>query len=120
MYIICKSEMEAIGVTGAPECEEPSGNGMMESNRREMDGSLLPMTIQLTPEDERLIQERLRTGAFQTAQEVIHCALVSLEPPKMPFDRARKNLADVLCSSPFAGSELNLERQKDDPRPLEL
>jgi putative addiction module CopG family antidote len=33
------------------------------------------MTIQLTPEDEKLIQERLRSGVFQTAQEVIHHAL---------------------------------------------
>lgn len=78
------------------------------------------MIIQLTPEDERLIQERLRTGAFQTAQEVIHCALVSWEPPQMPSDKPRKNLADVLCLPPFAGSELNLERHKDDPRPLDL
>ena len=33
------------------------------------------MTIQLTPEDEKLIQERLRSGVFQTVQEVIHHAL---------------------------------------------
>ncbi|HEY6393233.1 MAG TPA: hypothetical protein VIX89_18270 [Bryobacteraceae bacterium] len=33
------------------------------------------MTIQLTPEDEQLIQERLRSGAFHTVQEVIHHAL---------------------------------------------
>jgi hypothetical protein len=78
------------------------------------------MTIQLTPEDERLIEERLRTGAFRTAQEVIHCALVSLNPPKVPSGNSRKNLADVLCSPAFAGSELNLERQKDNPRPLDL
>jgi Arc/MetJ-type ribon-helix-helix transcriptional regulator len=77
------------------------------------------MTIQMTPEDERLIQERLRTGAFQTAQEVIHCALVSL-PPQTPSKRPRKNLLDVLCLPPFRGSELNLERQKDDPRLLDL
>jgi len=33
------------------------------------------MTIQLTPEDEQLIQERLRSGVFHTVQEVIHHAL---------------------------------------------
>jgi Arc/MetJ-type ribon-helix-helix transcriptional regulator len=35
------------------------------------------MTIQLTPEDERLIAERLRSGAFRDAAEVIHDALAS-------------------------------------------
>jgi Arc/MetJ-type ribon-helix-helix transcriptional regulator len=33
------------------------------------------MIIQLTPEDEQLIQERLRSGVFHTVQEVIHHAL---------------------------------------------
>jgi Arc/MetJ-type ribon-helix-helix transcriptional regulator len=80
----------------------------------------MAMTIQLTPEDERLIQERLRTGAFQTAQEVIHCALVSLPPPQTTSKKPRKSLLDVLRSPAFAGSELSLERLKDDPRPLDL
>ena len=78
------------------------------------------MTIELTPEDERLIQERLRTGVFHSAEEVIHTALVSLPPPETPSEKPRKNLVDVLSVPPFAGSELNLERQKDYPRPLEL
>jgi Arc/MetJ-type ribon-helix-helix transcriptional regulator len=30
------------------------------------------MTIQLTPEDEQLIQERLRSGVFHSVAEVIH------------------------------------------------
>jgi len=33
------------------------------------------MTIQLMPEDEQLIQERLRSGVFHTGQEVVHHAL---------------------------------------------
>lgn len=90
------------------------------------------MTIQLTPEDERLIQERLRSGAFHSVAEVIHHALVSSSFPKgapapaaaVPAARAstkpRKNLVDVLSEPPFAGSELNLERITDCPRPLDL
>lgn len=35
------------------------------------------MTIQLTPEDEKLIAERLRSGPFRDAAEVIHDALAS-------------------------------------------
>jgi hypothetical protein len=33
---------------------------------------------------------------------------------------ARKNLAQFLLESPFAGSDLNLERQQDYGRPVEL
>jgi hypothetical protein len=80
------------------------------------------MTIQLTPEDEKLIQERLRTGAFHSVAEVIHHALVSSPLPKEPAapKKPRKNLADVLSAPPFAVSELSLERIRDYPRPLDL
>jgi hypothetical protein len=73
------------------------------------------MTINITPEDEKIIQENLRTGVFRTVEEVIHRALVSLPTPEtspqptMP----RRNLVDVLSEPPFAGSELNLERIRD-------
>jgi Arc/MetJ-type ribon-helix-helix transcriptional regulator len=33
------------------------------------------MTILLMPEDEKLIQERLRSGSFHSVEEVIHHAL---------------------------------------------
>jgi len=78
------------------------------------------MTIQLTPEDEKLIQERLRTGAFQSVEEVIHRALVSLPVPEALPKKPRKNLADFLMESPFAGAELDLERRKQYVRPIEL
>ena len=35
------------------------------------------MTIQLTAEDEKLIQKRLQSGAFRSIEEVIHGALAS-------------------------------------------
>ena len=35
------------------------------------------MTIHLTPEDEKLIQKRLQTGAFRSVEEVIHDALAA-------------------------------------------
>jgi putative addiction module CopG family antidote len=37
------------------------------------------MIINLTPEDEKLIQKRLRTGVFSSAEEVIHRALEAQE-----------------------------------------
>ena len=35
------------------------------------------MTIQLTAEDEKLIQKRLQSGAFRSVEEIIHDALAS-------------------------------------------
>ncbi len=35
------------------------------------------MTVELRPEDQELIQKRLTSGAFKTAGEVIHDALIS-------------------------------------------
>jgi len=35
------------------------------------------MTIRLTPEDEKLIQQRVQRGAFANAEEVIHDALAA-------------------------------------------
>ena len=80
------------------------------------------MTIELKPEDEKLIEEKLRSGAFRTVEEVIHRALVSLPTPETaPQPRPpRKNLADFLLESPFAGAELDLERRKQYVRPTEL
>ena len=37
------------------------------------------MTINLEPEDEKLIQKRLQTGVFGSPREVIHRALESLD-----------------------------------------
>ena len=80
------------------------------------------MTVNITPEDERLIHEKLRTGAFSSVEEVIHRALVSLPTPEPSLQPMRplRNLVDVLSGPPFAGSELNLERIRDYPRPLDL
>ena len=84
------------------------------------------MTVELKPETERLLQEEIRRGHFHTADEVItqgvyalreksNVAQAAVAPP-----RPRKKLYDLLTQPPFAGSELNLERQKDYPRPVDL
>ena len=80
------------------------------------------MTIELKPEDEKLIEEKLRSGAFRSVEEVIHRALVSLPTPDAVSQPRppRKNLADFLLESPFAGAELDLERRKQYVRPIDL
>jgi antitoxin ParD1/3/4 len=37
------------------------------------------MTINLKPEDEQLVQKRLKSGVFASAEDVIHRALESLD-----------------------------------------
>jgi Arc/MetJ-type ribon-helix-helix transcriptional regulator len=94
----------------------------MELTVRSKRRTVLAMTINITAEDEKLIQEKLRTGEFRSVEEVIHRALVSLATPEATPEpaRPRRTLIEVLSEPPFAGSELNLERIKDYPRPLDL
>ena len=82
------------------------------------------MTVELKPETERLVQEEIRRGHFHSVDEVIEQAVYALRekskgapvPPRQP----RKNLAAFLLEFPFAGSELDLERQQDYGRPVDL
>ncbi len=81
--------------------------------------------MQLKPETEQLVQEEIRNGHFHSVDELIvqgvHAwrekhRVESSPPPAKP----RKRLYDLLTQPPFAGSQLNLERQKDYPRPVDL
>jgi hypothetical protein len=85
------------------------------------------MTVELKPETERLVQEEIRSGHVHSVDELIVHGVNALReksskvaqtpiPPRKP----RQNLADFLTESPFAGSELDLERQQDYGRPVEL
>ena len=80
------------------------------------------MTIELKPEQERIIQEEIEGGRFRSPDEVVDHALAALKEKEHTRKRAsrRKNLAQFLMESPLAGAELNLERQKDFGRPIEL
>ena len=88
-----------------------------------------------TPELERLVQEEIQSGHFQNAEELLTEALYALrernsavfatqpeaiEQAKALNPTPRKNLAQFLRESPFAGSDLDLERQQDYGRPIEL
>jgi len=79
--------------------------------------------VELRPESERLVQEELRSGHAQTVDEIIVYGVHALRDKTKvaPIQRKpRKNLADFLLESPFAGSELDLERQQDFGRPVDL
>jgi Arc/MetJ-type ribon-helix-helix transcriptional regulator len=80
------------------------------------------MTIELKPEDEKLIEEKLRSGAFRSAEEVIHRALVSLSTPEPALEKKppRKNLVELFAESPLKGLDLNLECDPDYGRDIDL
>jgi Arc/MetJ-type ribon-helix-helix transcriptional regulator len=89
------------------------------------------MTIEIrTPELERLVQEEILSGHFQNAEELITEAIHALrernhaefatQAEAQEATSPRKNLAQFLKESPFAGSDLDLERQPDYGRPIEL
>jgi len=75
------------------------------------------MTIQLNPEQERIIEEEIRNGHFRSVEEVLDHALAALlakgpalqSEPRQP----RKNLAQFLMESPLAGSGLDLTTRRE-------
>jgi len=80
------------------------------------------MTINLKPEQERIIQAEVASGHFRNPEEVLDYALAALQKKDHKGRAAvpQKNLAQFLMESPLAGAELNLERQNDYGRPIEL
>jgi Arc/MetJ-type ribon-helix-helix transcriptional regulator len=82
------------------------------------------MTIQLKPEQERIIREEIESGHFRSPEEVLDHALAALREknPSLQTEpkKSRRNLVDVLSEPPFAGSELDLKRIRDYPRSLDL
>jgi len=80
------------------------------------------MTIKLKPEQERIIQSEIDSGHFRSPDEVLDHALAALQEKenKRKALAPRKNLAQFLMESPLAGAQLDLERQKDYGRDIEL
>ena len=66
----------------------------------------------LGPETERLVQEEIQRGHFHSVDEVVVQGVYALRekfkgapgPPRKP----RKNFADFLSESPFAGSDMEI------------
>jgi len=82
------------------------------------------MTIEIRkPELERIVQEEILSGHFTSVDDLLTEALQALREKNASaasVSRPRKNLAQFLLESPFAGSDLDLERQQDYGRPVDL
>jgi hypothetical protein len=79
--------------------------------------------VELNPEIERWVREEIRRGHFQSVEDAIEHAVSALRGKsqlEQPVRIPKKNFAQFLLESPLPGSGLNLERQKDYPRPIDL
>ncbi len=74
------------------------------------------MTIQLKPEQERIIQQEVQSGHFHSPDEVLDHALAALREK----NRQPNSLAHFFRESPFVGMELKFERSPDTGRKVEL
>jgi Arc/MetJ-type ribon-helix-helix transcriptional regulator len=84
-------------------------------------GYLEDMSVDLKPETEQLVREEIEKGHFHSVDELITesvCAWHAQHGPSAVIER--KSLFDLLTQPPFAGSDLDLERQRDYPRPIDL
>ena len=82
------------------------------------------MTIDLKPEQQQVVGRAIQAGLIETADDVVE---VGVEMIRQRLDaRARlsapaaKNLLELFANSPFAGLDMDFERDKDLGRNVEL
>lgn len=84
----------------------------------------MTVTLNLNPEVEKGLTARAHARGVSldkylqelVAKEAGLPVAPEPRPNRQPFD----NLSDLLLNSPFAGANLDLERLKDHPRPVDL
>jgi len=82
---------------------------------------LEPWTLRLNPEVETGLLARAHARGVSLGdylQEIV--AREAGSPAASPAHERFGNLSDLLLNSPFAGANLDLERCKDYPRPIEI
>jgi Arc/MetJ-type ribon-helix-helix transcriptional regulator len=68
----------------------------------------MAMTIELKPEQERILQEALRQGRFQSVEEALAQAIQSIASREDPRERTtrpsgKKSLVQLFAESPLKG-----------------
>lgn len=78
------------------------------------------MTIELKPEQERILQEALRQGRFQSVEQALDEALQSIVPPSTEAKpkAGKRSLVEVFA--PLRGLDLDFSRNASTGRPVEL
>ena len=81
------------------------------------------MTIQIKPEQERTIDRAIKAGLIKTADQAVEIGVQSirrqLKAQKATGPQA-KNLAELFADSPFAGLNMNFQRNPDTGRTINL
>ena len=84
----------------------------------------MSVTLNLSPEIEEGLMVRARARGISVEDYVQELVVreAGLHPPAdaRPIQERFENLSDLLLHSPFAGANLDLERSKDHPRPVDL
>ena len=96
----------------------------------------MPINVNLTPELESLIRQKVSSGRYNSASEVVREALrlmeaedqlraAKLEQLRHDIQWQRKtqrvgNLAEFFAASPLRGSGLKIHRLKGQPRKIKL
>jgi hypothetical protein len=82
----------------------------------------MAMMIELKPEQERILQDALRQGRFQSVEQALDEALQSIVPSKVEAkpEASKKSLLQFFRESPFVGMEMKFERSPDTGRKMEL
>ena len=82
------------------------------------------MTIQIKPEQERGIGQAIEAGLIETADEAVEVGVETirqrLEGRRKKFVAPAGNLAVLFANSPFAGLNMDFERDEDPGRAVEL
>ncbi len=82
------------------------------------------MSIEITPETERLVHEEIRSGHFRSVDELIvsgvHAWREKHKSTAAPATPPQKSLLQFFRESPLVGLELEFERDKDTGRDITL
>ena len=82
------------------------------------------VTLNLKPEIEKGLKARAQARGVSPddyLQELVAKeAGVPVATEQRPIQKRFDNLSDLLLNSPFAGADLDLERPKDYPRPVDI
>ena len=82
------------------------------------------MSIDISPETERLVREEIRCGHFRSVDELIvsgvHAWREKHDSTAAPTTARKTSLLQFFRESPLVGLELDFERDKDTDRDIDL
>ena len=82
------------------------------------------MTIQIKPEQERIIDRAIKAGLIKTPTQAVEIGMQSirrqLKVRRSAVGPRAKNLAELFANSPFAGMNMDFKRNPDTGRAVHL